>query len=225
VRYRRKGQRQEPKERPFRRRLLYESAKEGLGKLLEWGGAGVGMLVGLGAARLGLPISPGVAALGGTVAGGLIGAQAKAIVVTAIDLRREQREKDAGDGNHGKPATGGSAPDRGGIRVGPAQADQHRRGSARIASQHSGSVSIAGQVISGVEQVIEQLDRAAAQLGGIAASMRNSQDSLMVLIYGGRVDIVRQTHDALSNARGKVGDAAVLLRGASEDLGAYRASI
>lgn len=58
MRYRRKGQRQEPKERPFRRRLMYESAKESLGKLLEWGGAGVGMLLGLAATRLGIPISP-----------------------------------------------------------------------------------------------------------------------------------------------------------------------
>lgn len=225
MRYRRKGQRQEPKERPFRRRLLYESAKEGLGKLLEWGGAGAGMLVGLGAARLGLPISPTAATIGGTVAGGLIGASAKAIMVTAIDLRREQREKAAGAGSQGESATGDSATDRGGIRVGPGQADQHRRGSARIARQRSGAVSIAGQMISGVEQVIEQLDRAAAQLGAIAASMQNGQDAVMVLIYGGRVDIVRQTHDALSNARGNVQDAAVLLRGASEDLGAYRASI
>jgi hypothetical protein len=201
---------------------MYESAKEGVGKLLEWGGAGVGMLLGLAAARLGLPISPAVAAIGGTVAGGLIGAQAKAIAVTAIDLRREQREKPANDADR---VHGGDAPDRGGVRVGPARADQRRRGSARIAHQRSGSVSIAGQVISGIEQVIEQIDQAANKLGAVAANMQNSQDAMMVLLYGGRVDVVRQTHDLLSTARGKVQDSAVLLRGASEDLGAYRASI
>jgi hypothetical protein len=80
-------------------------------------------------------------------------------------------------------------------------------------------------VISGIEQVIEQIDQAANKLGEVAANMQNSQDAVMVLLYGGRVDVVRQTHDLLSTARGKVQDSAVLLRGASEDLGAYRASI
>ena len=80
-------------------------------------------------------------------------------------------------------------------------------------------------MISGIEQVIEQIDQAANKLGAVAANMRNSQDAMMVLLYGGRVDVVRRTHDVLSTARGKVQDGAVLLREASEDLRAYRASI
>ncbi|MGW4465840.1 hypothetical protein [Micromonospora sp. NPDC004704] len=80
-------------------------------------------------------------------------------------------------------------------------------------------------MISGIEQVMEQIEQTAARLNAVAASMRNSQDSMMVLIYGGRADVVRRTHDAMSGARDKVYDSAVLLRSASEDLRAYRASI
>ncbi|WP_329102345.1 hypothetical protein OG792_23635 [Micromonospora sp. NBC_01699] len=203
---------------------MYESAKESLGKLLEWGGAGVGMLLGLAATRLGIPISPAVAAIGGTVAGGLIGSQAKAIVVTAIDLRREQREKSAQAAAAGSTATGETAsPDRGSIRLTAATTGHSRRGSVRTA--HGSSGGIAGQVISGIEQVLEQIEQTAGKLNAVAASMRNSQDSMMVLIYGGRADVVRRTHDAMSGARDSVYDSAVLLRGASEDLRAYRASI
>lgn len=43
------------------------------------------------------------------MAGGLIGSQAKAIVVTAIDLRREQREKSAQAAAAGSTATGETA--------------------------------------------------------------------------------------------------------------------
>ncbi|WP_434740845.1 hypothetical protein [Micromonospora sp. SH-82] len=91
--WRKGNRRQKQVERPFARRLKYESAKEALGKMVEWGSAGVGMLVGLAGAKYGLPVSPGVASTGGAIIGGMLGAQGKAIVVASLDHARERREK------------------------------------------------------------------------------------------------------------------------------------
>ncbi|MEV4628439.1 hypothetical protein AB0J90_19435 [Micromonospora sp. NPDC049523] len=229
MRYGRIQRGEQKKERPFLRRLKYESAKEGLGKLTEWGAAGVGMLVGLAAARLGLPISPSIAVTGGAIAGGMIGAQGKAVVVATLDHLRERRDmRSATAGGRSSVAAEGTGPESrgGGHRVTPGRDRSARhRSSAKAAQKYAGSMSIAGQVISGIEQVMEQIEQTAAKLNAVAASMRNSQDSMMVLIYGGRADVVRRTHDAMSGARDNVYDSAVLLRSANDDLRAYRATI
>ncbi|MBQ1025389.1 hypothetical protein [Micromonospora sp. C95] len=212
MKYGRKRRREQKKERPFARRLKYESAKEALGKMVEWGGAGVGMLVGLAGAKYGVPVSPAVASTGGAIIGGMVGSQGKAIVVAGLDHLRERRDQR-------EAATAASAPHRGRLR---------RRGSNGVAGSlntprpRGGSASIAGQVIGGLDNVVGQLDRASRQLAKIHRTMWASQSALNAVLAGGRPEVVGAVDTALSTARGLVHDSSGMLTGSAKIVGNYR---
>ncbi len=215
MRYGRKRRREQKKERPFARRLKYESAKEALGKLIEWGGAGIGMLVGLAGAKYGMPVSPAVASTGGAIIGGMVGSQGKALAVAGIDHLRERRDQ-----RKAAAAAGGSR-----------QGLQRRTGSRGVTRSISaprpraGSASIAGQVIGGLDNVVAQLNRASRQLAEIHRTMWASQNALSAVLAGGRPEVVRAVDAQLSTARGNVHDSSGLLTTGAETISSYRASI
>ncbi|MEV4757559.1 hypothetical protein AB0J86_20940 [Micromonospora sp. NPDC049559] len=215
MRYGRKQRRSQKKERPFARRLGVESAKEGLGKLAEWGGAGVGMLLGLASARYGLPVASSVAATGGAVVGGMVGSAGKALVVATIDHWRDRRQQRAASiDSAGKGAVSARRSGRG------------SRGNApRVSHFWSGPIGGAGEIISGIGEVIQQLERAHEGLGSLLEPMRASHDRIMAALSGGRQDVVQQTHGRLTLARKRVEDSLGLLQGANEDLRGYLSSI
>ncbi|MBX7265835.1 hypothetical protein KIF24_07190 [Micromonospora sp. Llam7] len=213
--WRKDNRRRKQVERPFARRLKYESAKEALGRLVEWGGAGVGMLAGLAGAKYGMPVSPAVASTGGAIIGGMVGSQGKAIVVAGIDHLRERRDQR-------RAATAAAASHREWLR---------RSGSNGVAGSLStprprgGSASIAGQVIGGLDNVVGQLDRASRQLAEIHRTMWASQNALNAVLAGGRPEVVRAVDATLSEARGLVHDSSGMLTGSANIVGGYRASI
>ncbi|GAA0398810.1 hypothetical protein GCM10009541_47300 [Micromonospora gifhornensis] len=213
--WRKENRRKKQVERPFARRLKYESAKEALGKLVEWGGAGVGMLVGLGSAKYGLPVSPAVASTGGAIIGGMVGSQGKAFVVAGIDHfreRHEQRKSSApADGSRHRPRrrTGSS----GGTGV------------VSVARAQGSSASIAGQVIGGLDNVMAQLNRASRQLAKLHRTMWASQNELNAVLAGGRPDVVGGLEDALTTARNLVLDSPDLLRTCTDTIRGYRSRI
>ncbi|TDC38846.1 hypothetical protein [Micromonospora sp. KC213] len=204
--------------------MKYESVKEALGKLVEWGGAGVGMLVGLASARYGLPVSPGVASTGGAIIGGMVGSQGKAVVVAGFDHLRERRDERraaaARRGGTSPRAVSGAAhaPMTGSRGAG-------HRGPRAMSSRRSSTPSIAGQVIGGIEQVIEQLDRAASRIAAIHQKMWANQNSLLGVLAGSRPEIVRATEATLTTARGLVHDSVGELTAAKRELGAYRSRL
>ncbi|NLU79036.1 hypothetical protein HCA58_11745 [Micromonospora sp. HNM0581] len=210
--WRKDNRRRKQVERPFARRLKYESAKETLGKLVEWGGAGVGMLVGLASAKYGMPVSPALASTGGAIIGGIVGSQGKAIVVAGIDHLRERRDQR-------EAVTAAGAPHRGRLR---------RRGSNGVAgSLHTlrpreGSASIAGQVIGRLDYAVRQLNRASRQLAEIHRTMWASQNALNAVLAGGRPEVVGAVEATLSTARGLVHDSSEMLTGSAEIIGEYR---
>ncbi|MFK3982183.1 hypothetical protein ACI2K4_17620 [Micromonospora sp. NPDC050397] len=166
----------------------------------------------------------------GAVIGNAVGSIGKGLVTATVDHFRERRDqRTATSGaSAGSRGNGGVS---GGSRISGAKGLRARRGAAGGASLDRGRVTasasggIAGQVISGIEQVIEQVERTAKKINAVGTSMWHSQDSMMVLLYGGREDVVLRTHDALSEARHRISESAVLLRAAGEELNAYRASI
>ncbi|GAB2963129.1 hypothetical protein GCM10027280_59980 [Micromonospora polyrhachis] len=220
MRYRRRGQRQEPKERPFARRLKYEGAKEGLGKLAEWGGAALGMLLGVAATRLGVPLNPSMAATGGAILGGLLGSSGKAFVAAGMDHLRERREQRAAAGSQDSQVGGAGGR---GCRRGSGSNGRTR--TPRVAHFWSGPIGEAGQVISGIGDVIQQIERAHEALGGVSEAMRGTHDRVMMMLSGGRSEVVQQTHARLTSARTHVEDSLTLLRLANEDLRGYLMSI
>ncbi|MEW2442729.1 hypothetical protein [Micromonospora marina] len=198
--------------------MKYESVKEALGKLVEWGGAGVGMLVGLASARYGLPVSPAVASTGGAIIGGMVGSQGKAIVVAGVDHLRERREE-----RRTAAATHGDRPS---ARL-AVTGTRHTaiRGPRTTSRRRGGAASVAGQVIGGIEQVIEQIERTAGRVATIHQKMWASQNALSAVLAGGRPDIVRTTEARLTAARGLVHDSAGALRSATDDLRSYRSRL
>ncbi|MDM4719594.1 hypothetical protein QTQ03_08320 [Micromonospora sp. WMMA1363] len=215
MRYGRKRRREQKKERPFARRLKYESAKETLGKLIEWGGAGVGMLIGLAGTRYGLPVSPAVASTGGAIIGGMVGSQGKAFVVTGFDHLRERRDQ--------RRATAAKG---GGIARNGRRSRRHGIASSAVASSRGrASASIAGQVIGGLDNVMDQLNRASRQLANVHQRMWASQNALSVVLAGGRPDVVKRVEAQLTMARGHVHDSAGALKGCVDNLATYRATI
>ncbi len=222
MRYGRKQRTTQKKERPFARRLKYESVKEALGKLVEWGAAGVGMLVGLAGARYGLPVSPTVASTGGAIVGGMVGSQGKAFVVAGIDHLRERRdERRAAAARSGSPsqrvASGTTH------RVSTAASHGGPRGPRTMSSRRRAASSIAGQVIGSLDQIIDQLDRAEKQLVKIHQKLWANQNALLAVLAGSRPEIVRTTEASLTKARNTVQETAGLLATVKEDLNAYRA--
>ncbi|MFI6757743.1 hypothetical protein ACIBF5_01175 [Micromonospora sp. NPDC050417] len=211
-------------ERPFARRFGYESVKEGTGNLVQQAAMGLGALVGLLSSRWGLPATASV--ITGAIIGNAAGSIGKGFVAATVDHVRERHEQRASGSSTGgatRGANGGKAGasglrarrrGRGGASTGPRQ---------RVAG--GGSGGIAGQVISGIERVIEEVEQTAKKINAVGTSMWHSQDGMMVLLNGGRQDVVRCTHDAMSEARDRMSESAVLLRAAGEDLNAYRASI
>ncbi|MFY1703640.1 hypothetical protein ACN28G_18185 [Micromonospora sp. WMMA1923] len=225
--WRKENRRRKQIERPFARRFKYESAKEALGKLVEWGTAGVGMLAGLGAAKYGLPVSPGVASTGGAIIGGMLGSQGKALVVAGFDHLRERRDQrrtattSAGSRAASPQRTGSSA--GGGATAGTRTGTG--AGSAYTPIRSGTSTSIAGQVIGGLDTVMSQLNRASRQLAEIHRAMWDAQNALNAVLAGGRPDVVLTLEGQLSTARGHVHDATGQLAGAADNLATYRAAI
>ncbi|MFY1672157.1 hypothetical protein ACN27G_19650 [Plantactinospora sp. WMMB334] len=237
MRYGRKQRREQKKERPFARRLKYESAKEGLGKLVEWGSAGIGMMLGVAATRLGLPISPAVATTGGAILGGLLGSQGKAYIVARLDYLRETRAQrkpqaaaeatttdEGGDKVPAKPRGDPPKPPPKPFTVGAfrrAARVPHRK----IVRGRTDSSSVASQVISGLEKAIDQLEQAAKQAQQLGVDVWASHNRLSATLAGGRPEVVRHTHDRLTTARHHVQDSVNLLRQAAERLREYRSAI
>ncbi|MEO3779419.1 hypothetical protein ABGB16_21760 [Micromonospora sp. B11E3] len=221
MRYGRRQRATQKRERPFARRLKYESVKEALGKLVEWGGAAVGMLVGLASARYGLPVSPTVASTGGAVIGGMVGSQGKALVVAGFDHLRERRDQ-----RRAAAARSGSAtprvPSSTRHRVSGAASHSALRGPRTMSGRRSNASSIAGQVIGGLEDVIEQVDKTTKRLAEIHRRMWATHNALLGVLAGSRPEIVRNTEANLSKARGLVHDSAGLLTAAKESLSVYR---
>ncbi|MFG1952693.1 hypothetical protein [Micromonospora sp. NPDC048830] len=91
-----------------------------------------------------------------------------------------------------------------------------------MSSRRSAASSIAGQVIGGLEDVIEQVDKASKQLAEIHRRMWASQNALLGVLAGSRPEVVRTTEANLSKSRGLVHDSAGLLMVAKEALNAYR---
>jgi hypothetical protein len=207
--WRKDNRRRKQVERPFARRLKYESAKEGLGKLVEWGGAGVGMLVGLAGAKWGLPVSPAVASTSGAIIGGMVGSQGKAFVVAGIDHFRERRDQRRSAGSIG----------------GSRRRHQHESGSPSVSMSRGGSASVVGQVIGGLDNVMSQLHRAARQLEEIHRKMWASQNALSAVLAGGRPEVTLTVEAHLTTARGRVHDSAGELRGCVKTLKAYRVEL
>ncbi|TDC72874.1 hypothetical protein E1193_26745 [Micromonospora sp. KC606] len=94
-----------------------------------------------------------------------------------------------------------------------------------MSSRRSGTPSIAGQVIGGIEQVVEQLDRAAGRIAAIHQKMWANQNALLGVLAGSRPEIVRTTEATLSTARGLVHDSVGELTAAKKELGAYRSRL
>ncbi|MEV6811375.1 hypothetical protein [Micromonospora sp. NPDC051296] len=215
MRYGRKRRREQKKERPFARRLKYESAKEALGKLVEWGGAGLGMLAGLAGAKYGMPVSPAVASTGGAIIGGMVGSQGKALVVAGIDHLRERRDQRRAAVSAGGSHRALQRPTR----------SNGTSESRPVRQPRGGSASIAGQVIGGLDNVVAQLNRASRQLAEIHRTMWASQNALSAVLAGGRPEVVRAVDAQLSTARGNVHDSSGMLINSADGINGYRASI
>ncbi|MEU6023575.1 hypothetical protein [Micromonospora sp. NPDC047134] len=211
--WRKENRRRKQIERPFARRLKYESAKEALGKLVEWGGAGVGMLVGLGSAKYGLPVSPAVASTGGAIIGGMMGSQGKAFVVAGIDHFRERRDQ-----RRSAAAAAGSRRSR---RTGSGGGTR----AVSSARPQGGSASIVGQVIGGLDNVVTQLNRASRHLADIHRRMWATQNELNAVLAGGRPEVVRALDDTLTTARNLVLESPGLLGNCTDTISGYRAGI
>ncbi|RKR87123.1 hypothetical protein BDK92_1396 [Micromonospora pisi] len=217
-------------ERPFARRFGYETVKEGTGNLVQQAAMGLGALMGLLSSRWGLPATASV--ITGAIIGNAVGSIGKGFVAATVDHLRERREeRAAGPGSAGR-THGGSGTASGSSSEGTVSGlHARRRGSGGFSAGRGqliaggGSGGIAGQVISGIERVIEEVEQTARKINAVGTSMWHSQDGMMVLLNGGREDVVRRTHDAMSEARDRMSESAVLLRAAGEDLNAYRASI
>lgn len=217
-------------ERPFARRFGYETVKEGTGNLVQQAAMGLGALMGLLSSRWGMPATASV--ITGAIIGNAVGSIGKGLVTATVDHLRERREERAAGSAGGSESRGGSGIASGGSSKSTVSGLRARRsgpgrqstGPGQVVTG-SGSGGIAGQVISGIERVIEEVEQTAKKINAVGTSMWHSQDSMMVLLNGGRQDVVRRTHDAMSEARDRMSESAVLLRAAGEDLNAYRASI
>ncbi|GIJ22786.1 hypothetical protein [Micromonospora lutea] len=208
--WRKDNRRRKQVERPFARRLKYESAKEGLGKLVEWGGAGVGMLVGLAGARWGLPVSPAVASTSGAIIGGMVGSQGKAFVVAGIDHLRERRDQ--------RRSAASSVEGR-------RRRHQHSSGSPPGSRARGDSAGIVGQVIGGLDNVRGRLDRTSRQLDAIHRKVWASQDEISVILAGGRPEVTSTVEGQLTATRNLLRDLAGELRLCVKTLKAYRVEL
>lgn len=193
----RKGNRRRRQgERPFGRRVKYETFKEGGGTLLQQAGAALGALIGLLASRWGMP--PTASVITGAIVGSTIGAVGRGFVTAAADHLKErgdQRRQQRGDGR------------------------------ARVAHRRRRRVISIAEVKAGIDTVTEQIERAHNQLSGLADRMRATHGMVMMVMSGGRSDVLQQTHARLTTARTNVEESRALLSQAYEDLHGYRAII
>ncbi|MDG4799329.1 hypothetical protein [Micromonospora sp. WMMD980] len=214
MRYRRVGQRHSQPDRSFTRRIGYETAKEGGGTLLQQAGAALGALAGLMGSTWGLP--PSASVITGAIVGGTLGSVGKGFVAASLDQLRERREEQ-------QARTSRRSSNRPSWRH--AHAAGSSSGGAFMSSRRGGTASVAGQVIGGIEQIIEQLERTAGRVANIHQKMWASQNALLAVLAGGRPDIVRTTEARLTTARGLVHDSTVALAAAKEELRAYRSRL
>lgn len=195
MRYRRDGQRHSQPDRTFARRVKYETFKEGGGTLLQQAGAALGALIGLFASRWG--VQPTASVITGAIVGATVGAVGRGFVTAAADHLKER-----GD-----------------------QRRARRMSRSPVAHYWSGQVGDVGRVISGIGEVIQQIESAYTQLGGLTDRMRATHDVVMKMLSGGRSDVLQQTHARLTTARKDIEESLGLLRRANEDLRGYLSSL
>jgi hypothetical protein len=219
--YRRRGYR--AGSRPastFRRDARYEVSKEGLGKFLEklgeWGGAALGLAAGAAAVKHGLPVNPTIASGTGLALGAAAGAAAKGTLVAAFDNLKKHRA----DRRERLQATGETTRQPRGLRRG--LRGTHRVSAARAAS--SGGVS-AGALMTEVERVIAELERAERELVGIGDRFQSTQGWVMILLAGGRTDVLQEVNGRMRAVRAAITDSCTLLRLSKDDLRGYLRSI
>ncbi|MFD1321666.1 hypothetical protein ACFQ4H_11265 [Micromonospora sonneratiae] len=174
------------------------------------------MLLGVAATRHGLPVNPSVAATGGAIIGGLAGSSGKVVVAAALDHLRERREQRALEGG-----SQGGAARAGGRRGWRRGSGRGRVRTPRVAHFWSGPIGGAGQIISGIGDVIQQLERAHDALDDITKAMGKTHDKVMMVLSGGRSDVVQKTHADLTTARTHVEDSQTELRLVNDALRGY----
>lgn len=221
--YRRRGYR--AGSRPastFRRDARYEISKEGLGKFLEklgeWGGAALGLAAGAAAAKHGLPVPPIVASGAGLALGAAAGATAKGTVVAAFDNLKKRRE----DRRARQQSTGDTGRTPRGIRRGLRGS---HRGPVAGGSGHVGGPVNAGALISEVERVIGELDRAERELLGLIDGVRSTQGWVMLLLSGARPDLLREVNGRTGAVGKALTEACTMLRLSKDNLRGYLRSI
>ncbi|GAB3156879.1 hypothetical protein GCM10027290_55840 [Micromonospora sonneratiae] len=209
--WRKGNRRRRNTERPFVRRVGFETLKEGSGTLLQQVSGALGALTGLGISSWGLPVTASV--ITGAIFGGVLGVAGKGFIAASVDHFRERRDQQPAQIAATSPTAGRHRIKRSGGRRGKRQSATALPG---------GQSSLVGQVVAGLGQVIEQVDRATNKLKAVTIEMRESQNAILAVLAGGRPVVVGRTDGRLAGARQHIDDSASLLKKAGEAIAAYR---